>query len=1265
MKKLLSILLALAMAFALLPVSALQSAAVLQAPVNPDAVGAKDEDEIEPDPDRIVTFLVKLPGSPIAEKVRELDSEAAARLRSLLKKQQEKTMDGVRAAANGDAVEFPFSYQLLFNGFAVKAPYSMRARLEKLPGVESVTVAPEYAAPEAFEEPGARLSTSVGLINADEAWDMGYTGGGTAIAMIDTGCVLGHEAFSIAPADGRMNIASVTGVLNAEALHAEELYTGLLTAGSLYYSGKIPFRFNYATGTVNVSHAYSGSDHGTHAAGVAAGNGPAEYKGVAKDAQLIIMQVYNSDGTADWATVMAALEDCAYLGVDSVNIAFGNDLGFSCASDDIERVFGLLAARGVNVSASAGDSGSSSGQQYYGSGFSYALAMNPDNGLIAAPASYSGPLAVASCTKESPSVSNTSNAGSASDLKLKPELTAPGVSVIGPVDPNNAGDISNYDSKSGTSTAAAHAAGAQALLTGYVNDTFPALSPAEKAAMVDRLLMCTANPIAGVSPRRQGAGVMDVGKAVTTKAYVTVEGGARPKLELGDDPERSGVYTLSFSVVNFGGSALTFTPQVSVLTPSIGSRKLHGETVNYIKGTCDDITSACTISKPSAISVPANGSASVTVTVSLSAAQKALLDGTCVNGAVIEGFVALQGNVSLSIPFLAYYGDWNEPSVLDRYTYIDQIEGGAPLNVHTRQLQVGSYFNESEFMLLGANPYISTSDWFADRCTISPNGDGNYDRLDRFSAALIRNASLASLSIVNEYDPDAVYYSEQISGIPKSWRYRTGNYSYTWSYASDWFAFRDWAPADLAEGTHVTFSLSFELDSPGFTQEGNECANIVLPVTIDVTPPEVLQWSISGGTLDITVHDAHYAAWIGVYADAACTNLIAQSAITERERGAVTRLSLPIGSRSTVYAVLGDYGRNTSDVLTLTGSGPNEVSWAGITPASLETIPGRTESLTVSYTPDNASVQRVVWTSSDTSIMTVEGNGLSASVTALKRGSVTITAAVTDITGKTVEASADISVRNGYEFDHFEPTDSIEPGTEYLIGFDTDSGVYLLMNSDPDPIGPSIYYYNDGEADHCYGVKAVLDGEGNVTGVDDSVYPDAALENAEWYFVPVTGYYQIRSAADHSYYLKVNSNMYNSGLRPEYGTGNSTKWSWDAQASHLSYATVVNVKTVAYKASAGVYQNFFCAPPQTDENSAITLYKHTSGIVFLEDPEVSLLGDVDCSDDVTMGDVSLLAAYLLNSGIVTPQGYVNADANEDGAVDVLDLSAVCGIVLGS
>ena len=57
----------------------------------------------------------------------------------------------------------------------------------------------------------------------------------------------------------------------------------------------------------------------------------------------------------------------------------------------------------------------------------------------------------------------------------------------------------------------------------------------------------------------QRAGMVNIGAAMDAEAYIQVEGTNKAKLELGDDPERTGVYEMTFEVVNFSDSDKTLS----------------------------------------------------------------------------------------------------------------------------------------------------------------------------------------------------------------------------------------------------------------------------------------------------------------------------------------------------------------------------------------------------------------------------------------------------------------------------------------------------------------------------------------------------------------------------------------------------------------------------------------------------------------------------------------------------------------------------------
>ncbi|MBR2889228.1 MAG: S8 family serine peptidase [Oscillospiraceae bacterium] len=161
-------------------------------------------------------------------------------------------------------------------------------------------------------------------------------------------------------------------------------------------------------------------------------------------------------------------------------------------------------------------------------------------------------------------MSEFSSWGPAPDLSLAPDITAPGGNIYSTVD--NGG----YDVMSGTSMAAPNIAGMAALVMQYVKETFP--TGTDYRAVTQNLLMSTAIPVVygpnglTYSPRSQGSGLANVFNAVTTQAYLTVDGVEMPKVELGDDADRTGAYSYTFNVHNFGDAPVYYTLDTNIQT---------------------------------------------------------------------------------------------------------------------------------------------------------------------------------------------------------------------------------------------------------------------------------------------------------------------------------------------------------------------------------------------------------------------------------------------------------------------------------------------------------------------------------------------------------------------------------------------------------------------------------------------------------------------------------------------------------------------------
>jgi hypothetical protein len=127
-------------------------------------------------------------------------------------------------------------------------------------------------APAGLDKP--MLNNTVNIIGASKAWNMGYTGAGWYVAVLDTGIRKTHEMF--------------TGKTIVEACYALG-QDGGGPAGDCP-NGQLSMIGNGAA--VHYASTYDGYDHGTHVSGIAAGKSPT-LSGVAKNANIIAVKVFS------------------------------------------------------------------------------------------------------------------------------------------------------------------------------------------------------------------------------------------------------------------------------------------------------------------------------------------------------------------------------------------------------------------------------------------------------------------------------------------------------------------------------------------------------------------------------------------------------------------------------------------------------------------------------------------------------------------------------------------------------------------------------------------------------------------------------------------------------------------------------------------------------------------------------------------------------------------------------------------------------------
>lgn len=274
--------------------------------------------------------------------------------------------------------------------------------------------------------------------------------------------------------------------------------------------------------------------------------------------------------------------------------------------------------------------------------------------------------------KAGPFMSDFSSWGPTPDLKIKPEITAHGGEITSSV-------VGGYNIYSGTSMASPNMAGAVALLRQHVSESSEgALTGTALADRVNQLLMSTAtiiNDERGLpyAVRRQGAGLGDIGKAIATDAYIYVENSTMTKLELGDDPDKTGVYTMEFHVSNLSNNVKTYTLGAIVMTESVSIDNITVSEQSYM---LDDAKKTYYVNGEQCdgtVTLAANQDVTVKVTIELTQEQKNYLNENFENGMYVEGFITLtdadSNGVDLSVPYLAFYGNWLDAPIFDKTTY--------------------------------------------------------------------------------------------------------------------------------------------------------------------------------------------------------------------------------------------------------------------------------------------------------------------------------------------------------------------------------------------------------------------------------------------------------------------------------------------------------------------------------------------------------------------------------------------------------------------
>lgn len=514
-------------------------------------------------------------------------------------------------------------------------------------------------------------------------------------------------------------------------------------------------------------------------------------------------------------------------------------------------------------------------------------------------------------------MSDFSSWGVTPELTLKPDLTAPGGNI------KSATTGGGYTTKSGTSMSAPFVSGAMALVKQYVEQKNYAFTETDKANLVSNLLMSTADLVmagtAPYSPRKQGAGSVNIAAATSTKAYLTAVGGGRPKVELGDDVQKSGKYTVQFEIHNLSDEALTYTiggyiqTDGQEVTKQIGDEDVHQ--VTELPYRLKAAISAQTVT------VPASETVTVTVSVSLTDADRMYLSNNFKNGTYIEGFVTLTPSSEiqpmLSIPYMGFYGDWTKAPIIDATdygTYLnDKKNSWSQAYINTA---ASNSLEGTVNTYLGDNPYHSGESYLAARNAISPNGDDYMDTLSFVYTGLLRNVKNLHYEI-KDASTNEVYYEDDVEYETKS-VYSSSYYQIVPAGASDydkfsWDGTKKDGYAKVPNDTKVIVTITGEL---AYERNGSNNAkdSWSFPITIDTEEPEAKDITVSNENgkyyVSLKVTDNQFVSNVTISNNAESKEL-ASFPVAETTAGATTECKYDItGFGENLKVVVNDYACN-------------------------------------------------------------------------------------------------------------------------------------------------------------------------------------------------------------------------------------------------------------------------------------------------------------------------------------------------------------------
>lgn len=284
--------------------------------------------------------------------------EVKDKIKDLLGKQKGGLMETLSSIFNGSArEEYDDSddreFNIVFSGFTMKMTTEEALKVrENIPEVKQIFIDYRYNRP----DEKINMYNSSKMVNAPEAWNLGYKGEGRVVSVIDSGADINHPAMRLSdPSKAKYNEKAINDLISKHLLKGQ------------YLNEKFPYGYNFMDHNMNLKDTNADTGmHGMHVSGTVGANADdkeakvnngIKVKGIAPEAQILVMRVFGQDlATTNTSAYIEAIEESIILGADSMNMSLGSmsgseqgiDLGMDLALQNAKKAGSIVAIAGGN-----------------------------------------------------------------------------------------------------------------------------------------------------------------------------------------------------------------------------------------------------------------------------------------------------------------------------------------------------------------------------------------------------------------------------------------------------------------------------------------------------------------------------------------------------------------------------------------------------------------------------------------------------------------------------------------------------------------------------------------------------------------------------------------------------------------------------------------------------------------------------------------------------------------------------------------------------